>query len=447
MGRRSKAAAAGADGWPGLEGPAAGPAPPAGLWRPEWRRPGGWAGPAGRRAWREAGAGSGDEGEAAAEEAEALRRLRAKAQRAADREAAWEDAADLEPGDAEEGAEDEEAAEGYGRVTADEDEEADEEANEESDEPEEEPEPEDAGGRTVFVGNVPGGTKAKTLKREFGRYGAVESVRLRSVALAPGSKLPRRAAAMTAAVDPGKAANAYVVFKDAAAAEAALAANMTEFRGHHLRVDQAAAPYSSGKDRHAAGQYDPKRSVFVGNLDFDLQDEELIRFVQGAADIPQLQGRVEGVRIVKDKKINFSKGFGFVLFASKEAARAALLLDGRELNGRKVRVTKVERPGRPAAAKPDRQRDQAGQARRPSRERADWQGIRTKGAKGVRGAKPRRAAGKAAAGQPAPAPAKRTGKRPAVLKRKAAQLAAKGGAPGGGGPGKKAKGKKQGAKR
>lgn len=41
--------------------------------------------------------------------------------------------------------------------------------------------------RTVFVGNVPVGTNPKALKKLFKKYGTVESVRIRSVALAKES--------------------------------------------------------------------------------------------------------------------------------------------------------------------------------------------------------------------------------------------------------------------
>jgi len=75
------------------------------------------------------------------------------------------------------------------------------------------------------------------------RYGAVESVRLRSVPVKLDVKMPRRAAILTGnvAADRGTA-HAYVVFADAAAAAAALALNMTEVRC--ARGRPAAAPCS-----------------------------------------------------------------------------------------------------------------------------------------------------------------------------------------------------------
>lgn len=88
--------------------------------------------------------------------------------------------------------------------------------------------------RTVFVGNLPVDIERKQLTRLFSTYGEVESVRLRSVPLDLESKkkLPRKAAVIKGVVSSDRGGtNAYVVFKDAAAAAAALAANMTEV-GH-----------------------------------------------------------------------------------------------------------------------------------------------------------------------------------------------------------------------
>ena len=60
--------------------------------------------------------------------------------------------------------------------------------------------------------------------------------------------------------------NVYVVFKDEASAKNALKYNGKEFKGHHLRLD-----ISANSDQH-----DHKRSVFVGNLPYNI-DEEVVR--------------------------------------------------------------------------------------------------------------------------------------------------------------------------
>lgn len=53
--------------------------------------------------------------------------------------------------------------------------------------------------------------------------------------------------------------------------------------------------------------HDHKRSVFVGNLPFDVQDEDLyLHFMRC--------GEIEFVRVVRDKKTNIGKGFGYIQF-------------------------------------------------------------------------------------------------------------------------------------
>ena len=47
--------------------------------------------------------------------------------------------------------------------------------------------------------------------------------------------------------------------------------------------------------------------MFVGNLPFDVQDEDLYSHFSRC-------GEIEFVRIVRDKKTNIGKGFGYVQF-------------------------------------------------------------------------------------------------------------------------------------
>ena len=59
---------------------------------------------------------------------------------------------------------------------------------------------------------------------------------------------------------------AFVRFTHVDAMAKALALNMGLFNGNHLRVDVAAEP----SKQLGAVRYDPKLSVFVGNLSFDV---------------------------------------------------------------------------------------------------------------------------------------------------------------------------------
>ena len=93
--------------------------------------------------------------------------------------------------------------------------------------------------RTVFVGNLPVGTRPKALKRHFAAHGTVEAVRLRAAAAA-NPKMSQRAAVITGEVT-GDSLAAYVIYADRASALAAIATSGQIGFGHHLRIDAATA--------------------------------------------------------------------------------------------------------------------------------------------------------------------------------------------------------------
>ncbi|KAJ0113562.1 hypothetical protein Patl1_03528 [Pistacia atlantica] len=103
--------------------------------------------------------------------------------------------------------------------------------------------------RTVFVGNLPLKVKKKLLLKEFSKFGEVESIRIRSVPI----------------LDVG---------------------------GNHIRVDRACPPRKKLKGEDAP-LYDNKRTVFVGNLPFDVKDEEIYQLFCG---LNNLGSSVEAVR-------------------------------------------------------------------------------------------------------------------------------------------------------
>ncbi len=83
-------------------------------------------------------------------------------------------------------------------------------------------------------------------------------------------------------------------------------------------------------------------NIYVGNLSFDVTEED----VQGAF---AAFGKVEIVKIIKDKYSGASRGFGFVEMPSKDEAQAAIAgLNGKELKGRALNVNearpRTERP-------------------------------------------------------------------------------------------------------
>ena len=52
-------------------------------------------------------------------------------------------------------------------------------------------------------------------------------------------------------------------------------------------------------------------------------------------------GTISSVRIVRDAATGIGKGFGYVNFASEDSVEIALTLNGSELDGRKIRVSRL----------------------------------------------------------------------------------------------------------
>ncbi|XP_070683930.1 RNA-binding protein 34 [Pempheris klunzingeri] len=176
--------------------------------------------------------------------------------------------------------------------------------------------------RTVFVGNLPVGCTKKTLQRLFREKGAIESIRFRSVVREDPS-MSRKVAAIQRKVHPKKRSiNAYVVFKEEEGVSRALERNGLEIeKDFHIRVDRV-----TGGSSH-----DHKRSVFVGNLSFEITELAFRRHFEEC-------GPVEAVRLVRDQNSGMGKGFGYVLFESADSVQLALKLDASKLEGRSIRV-------------------------------------------------------------------------------------------------------------
>ncbi|KAI9504550.1 hypothetical protein BX070DRAFT_181342, partial [Coemansia spiralis] len=182
--------------------------------------------------------------------------------------------------------------------------------------------------RTLFIGNlsitcIQERAVYKQLQEICAKYGEVKSIRFRSIAFS--ELLPRKVAFITGKFHSERqTCNAYVEFADEEAPKKATELNATVFRDKHMRVDLASNDQS----------HDMKRSIFVGNLDFAAEEEDLWRHFDAC-------GSVENVRIIRDAKTSLGKGFGYVQFADRAAITLALKLNGTELNSRNLRVQRA----------------------------------------------------------------------------------------------------------
>ncbi|KAI8379377.1 uncharacterized protein BYT42DRAFT_644659 [Radiomyces spectabilis] len=230
--------------------------------------------------------------------------------------------------------------------------------------------------RTVFVGNLSvkciekAGYKA--LKAKFQECGTIQSIRFRSVALA--IPMNRKAAFLSGKIHSSRdVLNAYIVYKEKEAVNKAVAMNGQIFMEKHLRVDSVAAPKP----------HDRKRSVFLGSLPFDVQEEELWAFFKDC-------GEVESVRVVRDKSTNIGKGIGYVQFVDRDSVDTALALEDKQFREKhKIRIQRcklsVSEGGQPSA--PPKQNKKQKTSGKDNRKGGKPQGAR--GAKGAgKGGKP-----------------------------------------------------------
>ncbi|WRT65707.1 uncharacterized protein IL334_002654 [Kwoniella shivajii] len=143
---------------------------------------------------------------------------------------------------------------------------------------------------------------------------------------------------------PERSSNVAPILDPFEAATAVLAANASTFLGRTIRVDSLRLPSAVGlksagnalakRDAWLPSGTDPKKSLFVGGLDYASKDEdvrvffeELVKAERGPAE----DKWVTGVRIVRDNETQLGKGFGYVHFADRESVDEILALDSQKI--------------------------------------------------------------------------------------------------------------------
>ncbi|KAF6206849.1 hypothetical protein GE061_018085 [Apolygus lucorum] len=186
--------------------------------------------------------------------------------------------------------------------------------------------------RTVFVGNLPCNVKKMKLKKWFSKYGNVESVRLRCPPIA-NPDVPKKVSAMQKDFHEERTnISAFVRFVDASSVDKAISANGAQWdETHNIRVDRS----TGGKE------HDDKKAVFVGNLPFDVEENQIREVFLDCGDIVN-------VRIVRDRRTNVGKGFAYVNFTERHSVPLALSKNGEKIGKRAVRVDKCNYKGRPS---------------------------------------------------------------------------------------------------
>ena len=77
-------------------------------------------------------------------------------------------------------------------------------------------------------------------------------------------------------------------------------------------------------------------NIYVGNLSYDTDDQTL-------REVFEKYGTVDSVNVIFDKYSGRSKGFGFIEMPDNSEAQTALdELDGKELDGRNIKVNQAK---------------------------------------------------------------------------------------------------------
>ncbi|CAI5018291.1 ANM_HP_G0054750.mRNA.1.CDS.1 [Saccharomyces cerevisiae] len=160
---------------------------------------------------------------------------------------------------------------------------------------------------------------------------AIESIRFRSISF--DEALPRKVAFVQQKFHKSRdTINAYIVYKNKSAVRKICSnLNAVVFQDHHLRVDSVAHP----------APHDKKRSIFVGNLDFEEIEESVWKHFEPCGDI-------EYVRIIRDSKTNMGKGFAYVQFKDLQSVNKALLLNEKPMKSQKQEDENTKKPTKKA---------------------------------------------------------------------------------------------------
>ncbi|XP_066253700.1 RNA-binding protein 34 [Euwallacea similis] len=175
---------------------------------------------------------------------------------------------------------------------------------------------------TLFVGNIPIGIPKKEIQKHFRKHGEIDSVRIRGIPVAD-IKTSKKVAAIKKEFHPDRTSVfAYIRFKKIEDAKNAEIENGELFHGHHLRVQ-----FCEEKTKH-----DESKAIFVGNLPFKAEDEELWNIFKPC-------GAISHVRVVRDGRTGIGKGFAYVNFKDVDSVQLALEMEKVMLKDRELRIS------------------------------------------------------------------------------------------------------------
>lgn len=164
-------------------------------------------------------------------------------------------------------------------------------------------------GSILWVTNFPPEADEKFIRDLFGKFGEIIDVRFPSLKYNTHRRF------------------CYVQFRTAQETEAATTLDNSAV-GENLHLVVKISDPTKKQERH--GPVYEGREIHVSNLDWKATENDL-------KDLFSQYGKVEVARI-PTKVSGGSKGFGFVVFSSKEEAQAALAMDQKPFRGRPLQV-------------------------------------------------------------------------------------------------------------
>lgn len=187
-------------------------------------------------------------------------------------------------------------------------------------------------GRTLFVGNLDGKTRHRTLVQLFSAHGAVESVRLRGGAGRGAAHKRRSMIRRASSSADADGVHAYVVF---AATEGCTHAMQRATQTLHMHVLHGRRMRVRRMDK----EMDRACAVFVGNLADGCTEDALFDAFENALRPHDV--RVTDARVCRQRHSRRPRGVGFVEFDDERgpllAETSALVVDGRNVRVQRVR--------------------------------------------------------------------------------------------------------------
>ena len=78
-----------------------------------------------------------------------------------------------------------------------------------------------------------------------------------------------------------------------------------------------------------------QNKLYVGNFPYSVDESQL-------REMFSAYGEIQDIALIKDRETGRSKGFAFITFASQQAAEKALELNGKDVDGRAIKVNMAQ---------------------------------------------------------------------------------------------------------